>query len=281
MKNRSLRFKIALLVGIVLIIACLTLTVNSLYSARGYYGVLENETIVEALPDTVDTEKIVEGEIVLTDTPSPYSVATQQFSIQGIVVMIVAILLSLIAAYCLTGRLLVPLTILTDSIKKVNQERLNQRVELPNTTGEVKELAEAFNSMMDRLENSFQIQKNFAANAAHELKTPLAVLKTGLQVLEMEETPQLEDYREFTYAAKNSIDRLTGTVDALMTLAVSSDSSYTETVEILPLLKLVVNELKSKADEAEITVSVFGDCPKICAEQTLVYRAIFLSLIHI
>lgn len=63
------------------------------------------------------------------------------------------------------------------------------------------------------------MQKDFAANAAHELKTPLAILKTSLQVLEMDEEPAIEDYREFAGAARASIDRLAGTIDSLLALA--------------------------------------------------------------
>lgn len=275
MKELSLRFKVTLLVGVVLIIACLTLTINSLYSARGYYGGLEKEIIVDSLPEPESLDSLKEGELVLPDTSSLYATATLQFSLQSIVVMVAAIILSLIAAYCLTGRLLSPLTVLTDSIRKINQEHLHQRVVLPEATGEVRELEETFNRMMDRLEKSFLIQKNFTANAAHELKTPMSLLKTSLQVLEMDEAPSLKDYQEFTHAARVGIDRLTETVNALMVLAENGEEYHTETVEIRPLLQRVLNELSIKADAAEIVISVIGKCPNVHSDQTLIYRLIF------
>lgn len=72
--------------------------------------------------------------------------------------------------------------------------------------------------MMDRLESSFEMQKNFSANASHELKTPLAILKASLHVFEIDEEPTVSDFQEFTKAAKVSIKRLVETVYTLMSL---------------------------------------------------------------
>ncbi len=266
MKKWPLRVQITLLVGLVLTIACVVLTVNSIYSARGYYSVLEGGAQLETVP---------EGEVAVPDGASPYAVATRQFSIQSVAVMLAAVLCSVALTYWLTGRLLRPLTSLTDSIRHIDQGKLHQRVELPQAAGEVRELTESFNGMLDRLEDSFEMQKNFATNAAHELKTPLAVLKTSLQVLEMDDEPAPEDYREFTEAARAGIDRLTGTVDALMALAQGDGGGGAEDVALRPLLELIFSELKPRAEAGGVSLALSGDCPQVRGDATLLYRALF------
>lgn len=267
MKQLPLRIKITMLVGLVLTLACVILTVNSIYSAQGYYSVLEERSAQDnILPD---------GEVAFLDPVSPYAIATRQFSIQSVIVMVVVVLLFTALTYWLTGRVLRPLTNLTNAIRATDQGSLHQRVDIPGVSGEVRELTESFNNMLGRLEDSFKIQKNFAANAAHELKTPIAVLKTSLQVLEMDKEPTEEDYREFTDAAKSGIDRLIGTVDALMTLAQTDNAGNMELVAIRPLLSLIFSELKPRADALDVQMSLSGDCRLIRGNQTLLYRMLF------
>lgn len=266
MKKWPLRFKITLLVAVVLTLACMTLTLNSIFSARGYYGILEGEVIVEQLP---------EGEIVEDRNDSPYILATRRFSMQGVAVMITAIVLSVAVTYWLAGRLLRPLTMLTSSIRIIDEERLHKRLELPGASGEVRQLMESFNGMMERLEGAFEMQKNFSANAAHELKTPLAVLKISLQVLEMDGKPDMEDFQEFAQAAKTSLNRLEGTVDALLSLTRGTGERDLNDVAPGPLVELVFSELKARAEAAGVSLALSGACPPVRGDQTLLYRILF------
>lgn len=306
MRQWPLRIKITLLVGVVLTLACTILTVNSIYSARGYYSVLDETgakpeifedrveanstgagvdmqagTGAEAGADTqvgTGTEPAVvppPGEIAYPDSDSSYAIASRQFSIQSVLVMLAVILVSVALTYWLTGRLLCPLTALTDSIRAIDKGNLDRRVELPQATGEVRKLTESFNGMLERLKNSFEIQENFAANAAHELKTPIAVLKTSLQVLEIDDEPSREDYREFTNAARAATERLSGTVDALMALARGNKTVNMEDIAVRPLLELILSELKTRAEAGGVSLSISGDCPFVRGDTTLVYRALF------
>ena len=277
MKKWTLRIKITFLVGLVLTLACLVLTANSIFSARSYYSVLVEE-IAHTGRNTGDSGSQPvppPGEIRIDDPVSPYHEATRQFSVQSLLVMAGVIMISVGLTYYLAGRLLKPLTILTESIRAIDQGQLHQRVKLPEATGEVRQLTLSFNGMMDRLEDSFDIQKNFSANAAHELKTPLAVLKTSLQVLEMDENPSVEDYREFTRAAKSSLNRLVGTVDALVSLTRGIEENECTVVEIQPLLELIAAELKDKAAAGGILINISGACKNVRGEPVLLYRLFF------
>ncbi|MBU9728737.1 sensor histidine kinase [Diplocloster modestus] len=277
MNKWPLQIKITLLVGIVATLACLILTAHSIYSAQSYYSILGEETVQkDSLTEKrISKPEIAPGEIILNDPVSPYQEATKQFSIQSLLVMLGVIIFSVILTYYLAGRLLQPLSTLTRSIRAIDQGQLHQRVDLPEAAGEVLQLTSSFNSMMDRLEESFKVQKNFSANAAHELKTPLAVLKASLQVLEMDDEPSIQDYQEFTKAAKVCMERLVGTVDALMSLTKNTGEDAESYVEMLPLLKLIVTELKGKADLAEVSLNISGTCKAVHADQTLLYQLLF------
>ncbi|MFS0780132.1 sensor histidine kinase [Bacillus sp. 1P06AnD] len=204
-----------------------------------------------------------------------YVAATQGFSIQGILMMLLTIFISLAFTYWVTGRMLRPLASLTNSIRKIDEQNLNQRVDLPKAEDEVFTLTQSFNVMMDRLEDSFAVQKNFSSNAAHELKTPLSVVYTALQVLEMSGEPSAEEYREFTQDTKICIDRLRKTVDGLLALANERVESADDIVGMKNLLEQMIKELSPKAEEKNVTIRLTGEEKLVKSNKALLYRALF------
>ena len=256
MQRSTLQLKLTIMVGAILVTACLILTVNSLFSAHSYYGdyalLLESNMVYydPALP---------EGELPAALNPESYYMdASQKFSLQSVMTMVLIVLLALAVTYWAAGRFLRPLKHLTSSVRGMNDTNLDRRVELAGAQGEVLELTEAYNRMLDRLEESFLIQKSFASNAAHELKTPLAVIKSSLQVLEMTPDPGTEDYREFMEDTAQSLDRIIKTVDGLLSLANLAAAPMDTAVEVQTLLEQAVTELSGKASECGVKLSVSG-----------------------
>lgn len=277
MKKLSLQWKITLLVGIITAAACLGVTLNSVFSAPVYYAQILEEGLAE-----VDSALRSDGEIYLPDgedrtaldLPAYYRDLTRLFSVQSLLVMVAIVAVSLGVTYFVTGRVLRPLKDLNRSVKEIGGENLHRRVELPKGEDEVRELTGSFNAMLGRLEDAFLVQKNFAANAAHELKTPLAVMKTSLQVLELDEEPSPEDYQEFREDVAAGLERLTGTVDNLMALANDSVENL-EPVELRELVDQAGKALRERAKEKGITVSVEGKAPPVLGNRILLYRVFF------
>lgn len=146
---------------------------------------------------------------------------------------------------------------------------------LPKVDAEVIQLTNSFNGMLDRLENSFTIQKNFAANAAHELKTPLAAMKTSLQVLQMEDPPKLEDYEIFVRRAEKSLNRLIPTVEELTALT-NEFARHDETnVSIKDILEQAIQELSPLAENRQIEITIGGKTGSINGNWDLLYRAFY------
>ncbi|MDI6868665.1 MAG: HAMP domain-containing protein [Coprothermobacterota bacterium] len=100
------------------------------------------------------------------------------------------------AVYFLSKRTLRPLEEVSRAAKEISARSLNRRLSFQESTDEVKTLAEAFNTMLERLEKSFQNQERFSSSVAHELRTPLATMRTNLEVVLQDNKATAEDCRE-------------------------------------------------------------------------------------
>lgn len=278
MKKHTLQLQITGIVGVILVLACLLLTVNSLVSARSYYG--DYASLVEEGAVYYDPA-LPEGELPpALDPDVTYQEASMKFSVQSVVTMAVIILLALAGTYWATGKMLRPLKELTESVQRVDDRNLDKRVELKRAHGEVGVLADAFNSMLERLEDAFLIQKSFAANAAHELKTPLAVIKSSLQVLEMTPNPEIADYKEFMQDTDTSLNRIIKTVEGLLALANLRNIPMDQRVELYTLLQQAVQELAKKARSSQVKLSMGQPVSGfVYGNPSLLYRA-FYNLIE-
>lgn len=280
-KLKTLQFRITLVVGIALIMVSIILTVNSIYSANSHYSLLKdygqeqmNQVIWEDIPKE-ETDLARGNEALVEEDEVTFTDMMASFSIQGIVVMLITIAVSLMFTYWITGKMLKPLYRLTDSIRIIDEKHLHKRLEEVHSTEEIDQLTRSFNSMMDRLEESFLVQKRFAANAAHELKTPLAVMKTGLQILKIDDDPSLEDYEEVTDGMEQSLERLVKTVDSLMFLADERSMEEEEANSLSELLETAVQQLSGKAEEKKISVHMESSDLYINGSYTLLYRMFY------
>lgn len=276
-RRNTLQLQITGIVGLIMLLACVILTANSLLSARSYYGdyaSLLEEGMVEydsALPEGTIPPAI--------DPAVTYQNVSMKFSKQSVMVMVVIGLLAVAVTYWAVGKMLRPLKRLTDSVEAMDEQNLDQRADPAKAQGEVLVLTESFNGMMDRLEDAFLIQKSFAANAAHELKTPLAVIKSSLQVLEMDPHPEVSDYHEFMENTGRSLERIIKTVEGLLSLADLAAALTDQKVEISALIKQAVQELSGKAKDAQVEISVSYEEAEAIGNPSLLYRA-FYNLIE-
>ncbi|MGW5677690.1 sensor histidine kinase [Streptomyces sp. NPDC003860] len=132
--------------------------------------------------------------------------------------------------WLVAGRLLRPLNRITSTAERIAGRTLHQRIDLDEPPGEVKRLADSFDSMLDRLDQAFAGQDRFIANAAHELKTPLAVGRTLVEVAVARRAapPEVKQLGENLLAVNERHERL---IDSLLTLARAESTAY----ERLPL----------------------------------------------
>ncbi len=163
--------------------------------------------------------------------------------------------LSVAAGWLLAGRALGPLRAITATARRVSGLNLGERIDLQGPPDELKELADTFDGMLERLDAAFASQRHFVANASHELRTPLAIMRTELDVGLADPQATTEDLRAMGEALRETIDRNEGLIEALLTLARSEGvSKRAETADLTELAAVCVTDLTAQAHLAEVSL---------------------------
>ncbi|NUO58705.1 MAG: HAMP domain-containing histidine kinase [Hamadaea sp.] len=168
----------------------------------------------------------------------------------------VAGLLGIGICWLVAGRMLRPLRTLTAATRRISQDRLHERIALTGPRDELKELADTFDEMVTRLESSFASQRRFVADAAHELRTPLAIVRTGaeVQLARRDSTPaEWEASARRVLSAAGRAERL---LDGLLALA-RSDSGVlaAEPHDLAVAAATALADTDDEAEQAALTVA--------------------------
>ncbi len=186
------------------------------------------------------------------------------------------------AAYLLAGHYTKPVQQLSARMKEISPNTLSDSIEIEGGGEEIQELVKSFNQMTEQLDEAFAMQRRFSASAAHELRTPIAVLRTKLDVFKKKKREQRE-YDELVDTMETYIDRLSSIITDLLEFAETSELGETEDVSLDAVITTVVDDLESVAQNNMINVQV-NIQPKAQSEtQTfivkgnanLLYRAIY------
>lgn len=164
----------------------------------------------------------------------------------SVVILAVLAVIGLAGGWWLAGRVLRPLTDLRDAARTVASGRLDHRVRLRGSRDEFAEVADSFDHMLDRLSDAFAAQERFSANAAHELRTPLAVSRTVLDVALA--APDGRDDRQALERLSLTTDRAIELTEALLRLADANE--LTARHEPVDLAEVVAEALAEVGDEA-------------------------------
>jgi signal transduction histidine kinase len=140
------------------------------------------------------------------------------FSLLGLGLMTVA---SGGLGWFMSGRVLRPVRVITETARRASEQHLGDRLALTGARDELKELADTFDDMLERLDGAFATQRRFVANASHELRTPLTMMRTAIDVTLAKPAPTASQLTGMAVRVRRSIDRAETMIEALLTLAVS------------------------------------------------------------
>ncbi|MGI5503225.1 sensor histidine kinase [Lentzea sp. CA-135723] len=174
----------------------------------------------------------------------------------SITALLVAAVFAVWLGWVVAGRVLEPLHSITSTAHRLEAERLDQRIELDGPPDELKELADTFDGMLDRLASSFDSQKRFVANASHELRTPLAVQRTLIEVA-VASPDATDEIRRLGAHLLDTNERSEKLIDGLLLLARSDRGLATR--ELVWLDEVVEDEVEScraLASEKKVTFEV-------------------------
>ena len=124
----------------------------------------------------------------------------------------------------MAGRVLRPVRSMTETARRASVQHLGERIGLSGARDELRELADTFDDMLERLDRAFSAQRRFVADASHELRTPLTVMRTAIDVTLAKPARTPEQLESMASRVRNSIDQAESMIDALLTLAISEQA---------------------------------------------------------
>lgn len=145
--------------------------------------------------------------------------ALDELRTMSLVALAVLLPVSLIAGWFIAGRVLRPVDSITAVAREIQASDLSRRIRLDGPEDELKQLADTFDAMLDRVERGAEEQRKFIQDVSHELRNPLATMATSLDVVLSDEVADAHRLRETAEVVRRSLDRTTVTVDALMRFA--------------------------------------------------------------
>jgi two-component system sensor histidine kinase VanS len=193
------------------------------------------------------------------------------------VVLALLLLLGLVGGWFLAGRMLAPLTRITDATRTAASGSLSHRIRLRGRRDEFRELADAFDAMLARLEAHSAEQQRFAANASHELRTPLAVTQTLLDVAREDPNRNNGELVERLQAVNTRAIDLT---EALLLLSRADQRSFTrDDVDLSLIAEDATETLLPLAEERGATIETSGDRTPTIGSRTLLLQ-LTTNLVH-
>lgn len=253
--HTSLQLKLTLLLSLLMIISCVLMYFFISHSAVSGMDGLQNY-MIKVDPQDGDSPITfnVDPKALFPQFEQEIQETKEDFLLRSVIATTIIILLSSVCTYFLTKKALTPLQKLTSEVSQIQAQNLSTQLEVPNSKDEIAQLTSSFNEMLTRLDNAFSTQKQFSANAAHELRTPLAVLQTNLEVFEKKQEPEMVEYRQLFTMIKEQTARLSQLVGTLLDMTNLKSVPRTDHVSLEELVDEVFCDLDPVAEKAGISI---------------------------
>lgn len=175
--------------------------------------------------------------------------------------------------WLIAGRVLRPVHEMTSTARTLSESNLHERIALQGPPDELKELADTFDAMLERLETAFDAQRRFVADASHELRTPLSIVRTEVDVALADPNATAEELRAMGETVRDATERSERLVDSLLVLA-RSDAAYltTERCDLAELTREALERLATEADARELALDLSLEPAEINGDRALLER---------
>ena len=276
MKRLSLQWRITLMSVLLIGVTCVAM--NLLLCSSGVYYM---DTIADSLQG---------GTVILNDGQAasfdPQLIAPDEnltiivdgvqgrFRTTNWYITAVVTLLSGILAYFVSGRALKPLRSFTSQVEQVQLNNLaDMRID-EDAISEFRQLSRSFNQMLERLNNAFSAQRQFTGNAAHELRTPLALMQAQLELFSAEHPDVRPETAEFLTLLREQTERLIQMTRTLLEMSNLRQVARNERIQLAPMIEEIFTDLAPLAEKRSITLTAEGD-GIMTGSDALIYRLIF------
>ena len=277
MKRISLQWRITLMTVLFIGITCVAM--NLLLCSSGVYYM---DTIVDSLQGggTVilneDGAASFDPQLIASNEELTIVVdgAQGRFRTTNWYITAAVTLLSGILAYFVSGRALKPLRSFASQVEMVQMNNLADMKINEDVLPEFKQLSRSFNQMLERLNTAFAAQRQFTGNAAHELRTPLALMQAQLELFFAEHPDVLPETAEFLSLLQEQTERLTQMTKTLLEMSNLQQVARNEQIQLAPMIEEIFTDLAPLAEKDGISLEVEGD-GVMTGSDALIYRLLF------
>ena len=283
MKRLSLQWRITLLTILLLAAACVTMKTLLCSSGHAYMDSIGNYVMHYAEEEPLairvdipeeqwkDMSERFSGEFVLELTGAKHG-----FCMRGWYIALAVTVLGGAVAYFVSGRALKPLKRFTAKAERVQLQSLTEITLSEDEAVEFSRLSRAVNQMLLRLKQTFDAQQQFVGNAAHELRTPLALMQARLDLyMSTDHGDSCPETAETIAMMREQTERLSRMVRTLLDMSELKTVPRTDRIQLAPMIEEVLADLSPLAEKSGVTLSQSGEDLWITGSDVLVYRAIF------
>ena len=275
MKRLSLQWRITLMT--VLLIGATCVIMNLLLCSSGVYYM---DTIADSLQGG-STVILNDGgaasfdpQLIAPLRPIVVDGAQGRFRTTNWYITAAVTLLSGMLTYFVSGRALKPLRSFASQVEQLQLNNLaDMRID-EDVIPEFQQLSRSFNQMLERLNNAFAAQRQFTGNAAHELRTPLALMQAQLELFSAEHPDVRPETAEFLALLREQTERLTRLTKTLLEMSNLRQVARNERIQLAPMIEEIFTDLAPLSDKLDVTLTVEGD-GIMTGSDALIYRLIF------
>ncbi len=195
-----------------------TLMLNLQKETNSAFNTHLNGKSIRQIQTAVTKDGVIKGYIITAMSIENISEVLSDLLNNLLLLFPLILLLVFVCSRILAGSSIRPVKRITATANTITKENLSQRIDLPKNKDELYSVTEAINSLLDRIEEAMQREKQFTSDASHQLRTPLAVLKGTLEVL-IRRDRSIEEYQTKIISSIKEIDRISEIVDQLLLLA--------------------------------------------------------------
>lgn len=275
MKKLSLQWRITLMTAFLTCMTCVAMNLLLSYSGRHYMDSISSHItnygdMDQGEPDFFDPEREkLDQELTIIIHGAQESFIATNWCITAVVTLLGGVL-----AYFLSGRALNPLRAFTSQVEKVQPNNLSDMKMAEDVLPEFRQFSKSFNQMFDRLDEGFAAQRQFTGNAAHELRTPLALMQAQLELFSTEHPKVLPETAGFLRLLREQTERMTQMTKTLLEMSELRTVPCNDRIEIAPMIEEIFADLTPLAEKNGIILESTGD-GTMTGSDTLIYRLLF------
>lgn len=275
MKNLSLQWRITIMTAFLIGITCVLMNCFIGYSGKRYMDSIGSK--ISACGDTDNSEPDSfnpESEDADRDLTIIVNGAQESFNTTNWYITAAVTLFGGVLAYFVSGQALKPLRSFASQTEKVQPNNLSDMKISKDVLPEFKQFSYSFNNMIERLNEGFTAQRQFTGNAAHELRTPLALMQAQIELFSVEHTDIKPETAEFLRLLQEQTERMSQMTNTLLEMSELRNIKCSDKIQLAPMTDEVFADLAPIADEKNVYLTHDGDA-LIIGSDTLIYRMIF------